>query len=61
MTDKTNTTRRQLLTAGAAGLATIATAGAAMATTAKPETYTWDKDGAPKRFDGQTVLITGAT
>ena len=61
MTDKTNTTRRQLLTAGAAGLATIATAGAAMATTAKPETYPWDKDGAPKRFDGQTVLITGAT
>lgn len=61
MTDKTDTTRRQLLTAGAAGLATLSAAGAALATTAKPETYPWDRDGAPKRFDGQAVLITGAT
>jgi NAD(P)-dependent dehydrogenase (short-subunit alcohol dehydrogenase family) len=52
--------RRSVLIAGTTGLAAIA-ASPAFASTEKPTSYPWQKEGAGKRFAGKTVLITGAT
>ncbi|MFN3233688.1 MAG: SDR family NAD(P)-dependent oxidoreductase [Alphaproteobacteria bacterium] len=52
--------RRRFMVAGAAGLAALG-AGAALAETGKPGTYSWEQEGNAGRFAGKSVLITGAT
>lgn len=60
--DSTDSTRRRLLTGGAAGLAALAmSAGSAGANTKVPEQYSWQRDKSIGRFAGKVVLITGAT
>lgn len=60
--ETTDSTRRRLLTGGAAGLAALAVgAGSAAANTKVPEQYSWQRDKSVGRFAGKVVLITGAT